>query len=403
MVEEAVSAPESGSGSSWCPPIYFNHKCYSSSFLSKARLAGLPQSVGPGPVRLVMREVMMFLIGSSYKSQSVLRRLGIKGAPRPDFVVEELKGKSRVLHLKANIEIPTRTDQVEAFCREVCSKVNACPYLISTKRYSEMTCPMDCQNRPKTEFKEEEPIHTPKTSSGKSSKKRRKRRNPDSLLLEEQRVDRDSSSSGDTTAASSRAASPDRRRRRYERRPWHSLLPKSEMKTRGAKLPDFKHWSKYKKEEKVEEKPVQDPEGDTLYSYHDRHVMQPVCVNVGGGGVRSTRRLELPAAFSMSDFPKPSTPKRQQLSATNGPPPIREIKLALNPELWTPVDTMKFLAQTSDCQHLAPFMVQDDIDGHAFMLLNYPTVKSYWKLKTETAIHLCQHVESVRLAHIKQF
>ena len=83
-------------GGSWCPPIYFNYKCYSSSFLSKARLAGLPQQVGPGAVRLVMSAVMNYLVGSSFKSSAVLKRLEAKTErPREDFVIEEVKGKSR--------------------------------------------------------------------------------------------------------------------------------------------------------------------------------------------------------------------------------------------------------------------------------------------------------------------
>ena len=84
-------------------------------------------------------------------------------------------------------------------------------------------------------------------------------------------------------------------------------------------------------------------------------------------------------------------------------PSIRNIRLTSNPEKWTVSDTVKFLAQTTDCAHLASFMREEDIDGQAFLLLNYPTVKEYWHLKTETAIQLCQHVESVRLAHITQF
>ena len=66
---------------------------------------------------------------------------------------------------------------------------------------------------------------------------------------------------------------------------------------------------------------------------------------------------------------------------------------------WTPQDTAQFLAQTNDCAHLARLIVDDDIDGPAFMMLNYPTVKAYWKLKTSTAISLCRHIESVILAH----
>jgi hypothetical protein len=58
--------------------------------------------------------VLNLLIGSSFKSGSVLKRLELKDGsnPRQFFVVEEFKGKSRVVNLKANIEIPTRQDQV---------------------------------------------------------------------------------------------------------------------------------------------------------------------------------------------------------------------------------------------------------------------------------------------------
>ena len=140
--------------SSWCPEIYFNYKCYSASFLSKARLASLPRSVGPGTVRLVMRTVIGLLVGSSYKSGSILKRLECNSeVPRKDFVIEEVKGKSRVLNLKANIEIPTRTYQVEKMCKDVCQKVGACPNLVSMQQYlTDDGCPADCQNRPKSNF-----------------------------------------------------------------------------------------------------------------------------------------------------------------------------------------------------------------------------------------------------------
>ena len=102
-------------------------------------------------------------------------------------------------------------------------------------------------------------------------------------------------------------------------------------------------------------------------------------------GAKKGRR-ELPPAFTLSDFPIP-------------PPDIRQIKLSDNPEFWSANDTARFLAQTSDCAHLARFIVEEDIDGQSFMLLNYPLIKEYWKLKTSTAISLCRHVESVILAH----
>merc|ERR1719312_2351398 len=102
---------------------------------------------------------MNYLVGSSFKSQSVLKRLEVKEPERPreDYVIEELKGKSRVLHLKAKVEIPTKARDVDKFLKDVCAKVCACPNLVSTERYSDLdSCPIDCQNRPKTEFKDED-------------------------------------------------------------------------------------------------------------------------------------------------------------------------------------------------------------------------------------------------------
>jgi hypothetical protein len=91
------------------------------------------------------------------------------------------------------------------------------------------------------------------------------------------------------------------------------------------------------------------------------------------------------------------------LKALRSPPPIRDIQLQSNPERWSVEDTAEFLSATTDCAHLAHFMLEDGIDGAAFMLLTYPTVKSYWSLSMPSAIQLCQHVESVKLAHYKQF
>ena len=111
---------------SWCPPIYFNHLCYSASFLSKHRLESLPRFIGSGPVRLVMREVLSRLIGASFKSGAVLKKLevGEESVRRPDYWLEPMKGKSRVLALQADVEIPSLAWQVGGFCREVCQKVN---------------------------------------------------------------------------------------------------------------------------------------------------------------------------------------------------------------------------------------------------------------------------------------
>jgi len=82
-----------GGSSSWCPKIYFNYRCFTGPYLSKGRLMLLPQSVGPGPVSLVIREVVSMLINVAYKSSRVLRELQLDGAPDPAMQQQVLGAK----------------------------------------------------------------------------------------------------------------------------------------------------------------------------------------------------------------------------------------------------------------------------------------------------------------------
>ena len=45
------------------------------------------------------------------------------------------------------------------------------------------------------------------------------------------------------------------------------------------------------------------------------------------------------------------------------PPPERSIRLTSNPEYWSPMDTARFFAQTTDCRHLAHLMVPLFVKG----------------------------------------
>lgn len=383
--EEKV--PENDKDGSWCPPIYFNYKCYSASFLSRARLASLPKSVGPGPVQLVMREVLNLIIGSSFKSGSVLKRLETKRETPPAyFVTEELKGKSRVLNLKANVEIPTKASQVQKYLREMCQKVSACPNLVATRVYDDI-CPANCHSRPRADFRDEDSNNGSSTSTVPRRKQGtgRKRRHPDALLVESSRnaAAASPSTSGDdgSEGSSSRPTSPIRRQRRTKE--WESILPKSEIRTRGAKLPNFRIHMKIRPSVK-DRKDMEKSSLRASFGYGDAN---------SPGLRRKGRKKELPPAFTMADFP-PEEPR---------PPPIRIIRLADNPDKWSAKDTARFLAQTADCAQLARFALEDAVDGRAFMLLNYPTVMEYWRLKPATAIKLCRHIESVRLAHATQY
>lgn len=63
----------------WCDKIFFNYKCYSGPFLSRNKLSQLPKSVGPGPLFLVIREVLNMIISVAYKPAKLLKDLEHEG------------------------------------------------------------------------------------------------------------------------------------------------------------------------------------------------------------------------------------------------------------------------------------------------------------------------------------
>lgn len=58
--------------------IYFNHKCFTGPSLSKGKICSLPQYVGPGPLRLVMEEVVTKVISVAYVPPRILNDLSSK-------------------------------------------------------------------------------------------------------------------------------------------------------------------------------------------------------------------------------------------------------------------------------------------------------------------------------------
>jgi len=63
------------SSKSWCPRIFINHKCFTGPALSKSKICELPQYVGPGPITLVLQEVISKIIQVAYVPNRVLNEL----------------------------------------------------------------------------------------------------------------------------------------------------------------------------------------------------------------------------------------------------------------------------------------------------------------------------------------
>ena len=108
-----MSTGGTAGSSSWCPKIYFNYRCFTGPYVSKGRLMLLPQSVGPGPVSLVIREVLSMLINVAYKSSRILRELQLDGAPNPSMQQQILGAKYAVC--SPLIMIATLCDKADSY------------------------------------------------------------------------------------------------------------------------------------------------------------------------------------------------------------------------------------------------------------------------------------------------
>lgn len=142
---------------SWCPRIYFNHKCFTGPALSKSKICELPQYVGPGPVILVLQEVISKIISVAYVPNRILTELSSK-------TFNELLGKNKIKKTEAiefkakyqkrtyhdEIQVARNSDQVEEYCRSVCQHLKCCYNLFSPHRYSGDDCPSNCRGLTKS-------------------------------------------------------------------------------------------------------------------------------------------------------------------------------------------------------------------------------------------------------------
>jgi len=398
---------------SWCPPIYFNHLCYSASFLSRHRLESLPRYIGGGPVRLVMREVLSRLIGSSFKSGAVLRKLEVSGRPRPGFWVETMKGKSRVLMLQADVEIPSMSSQVVPFCREVCQKLSCCPYLFGPQLVGE-ECPSACNSRPKSDF------HVATTESGDQRNRRGTKRG-----RRKGKVGTDIAGGQQTPSGTGGAPSPSSS---AGSSPSASPTPSTAVTTcttresspcadrqlagqpSDTEVEALQRILAEKCQDKMEEDeeetrgespPPQPPSPKLLRSKSSLTALLPKPDGRLGGGAHSEIGNKkrgssgLGPAFQIDlDAPCPQFVD---------PPPVKGIMLASNPLLWTPTQVAEYLSQQEDVARLAPLFLKDEVDGAALLLLNLPSMLDHWQLRLGEGVSLAKHVESVKLAFYSQF
>lgn len=91
--EPKLAKEEMKSSEEWCDRIYFNYKCYAGPSISRNKLSQLPKHVGPGPLSLVLKEVLNKIISTSYKPAKLLKDWESEGPPEEGMRLEMLRAK----------------------------------------------------------------------------------------------------------------------------------------------------------------------------------------------------------------------------------------------------------------------------------------------------------------------
>ncbi|XP_077295984.1 scm-like with four MBT domains protein 2 [Arctopsyche grandis] len=418
-----------------CDRIYFNYKCYSGPFLSKNKLSQLPKHVGPGPLSLVIREVLNMIISVAYKPGRLLKDWEWEGKVQPNIKLDVLKAKLKTNTHHANVQVVSKSEQIPSFCKDMCSKLQACPYLFGPTEITDQ-CPERCLLvNNKTKFR---------MLSFKGKKRRRRgthfmtvRARERRAALENENLSKDGAESGNESDQSlpstplhsesgTRPNSPDSNnsdpsnKKSRKKREARVNIPPMEMKTRGAKLPNFAlqikqgHWNR--------------KDVETIYNNTCVVPRKQYSDDTESDNSNSCNSNETKINGDMehiSDVSDSEEPELKKLRVTPLHEPLRydtksigysdssislqsvnhcEMNLPLppNPSVWTVDDLFKYLNRFDDCREMACKIKEEEIDGIAFIMLNLPTMREHLKLKTESALALCKHVTSLKMTYFSQ-
>lgn len=201
-----------------------------------------------------------------------------------------------------------------------------------------------------------------------------------------------------------RPNSPDsleyKRSQRRKREPKNNY-PKLEMKTRGAKLPNFAlqikqaHWNK---------KDVQTIYNSTCVKKNSQDSDTENETNESSSNSRDAKNIsdvsdseepELKKLKFNTYDPLPSDNKMFEKDMTmswmKG-----KLKLSPNPLDWSVDDVYAYLSSTDDCKLIAEKMKQEEIDGQAFVMLDLPVIREFLHMKKEFALQLSKHIAMMR-------
>ncbi|XP_011305644.1 scm-like with four MBT domains protein 1 [Fopius arisanus] len=400
----------------WCPKIYFNYRCCTGPMISKGKLAALPKAVGPGPVVLVMREVLSMIVSVGYRSARILKVLQCDTKPDPGYHLEILKAKYKNNTYRASVAVITSGDMVADFCKSICKKLMVCQNLFGPHEV-EAECPDKCSRMNKSKYVA---IHNGKRGKPKGyesilvqkpkpwGKKKRKRRGRWANR------DKEGSDNGEREEEINYFSLD------LERNNLEEIDECVDGKPQLSEIDVMIQKGESGKEERSKpELGSSNASDDSRSSFNERRgkeifVDSPGSSNEknssksgkGDNGKSRKRDRDREADFDDEGESEGSEDDVEYIERQKKQRRPKTRKLDSNPLFWTVDDVFRYLKKTNDCKDIADRVKQEEIDGLAFLLLNLPSLTQHMKLRTSLAMKLCRHVEQVKvtffLRHINE-
>lgn len=212
---------------------------------------------------------------------------------------------------------------------------------------------------------------------------------------------------------------PSNKKPRRKREP-RTNIPPMEMKTRGAKLPNFAlqmkegHWNR---------KDVETIYNNTCVVPRKQFSDDSESDNNSNSNSSETKNIEdIERISDVSDSEEPElkklrvTPINEQFqfdsktfgysdsSASLQSSNNCEVNSVLptDPSAWTVEDVYKYLMKFEDCKEIANKLKEEEVDGTAFIMLNLPTMREHLRMKNKPALTLCKHVANLKCLYFSQ-
>uniref|UniRef100_A0A8D9EQS5 Scm-like with four MBT domains protein 1 n=2 Tax=Cacopsylla melanoneura TaxID=428564 RepID=A0A8D9EQS5_9HEMI len=363
-----------------CPPlgsigcekitIYLNHKCFTGPFLSKSKLAALPKVIGPGPIKLVLLDVVKRIANLAYVQMRILRELEASSSKPPEGRTrEELKVKYKKRVYKGTIEVANRLDSVKAYCADVCKKLQVCTNLISLEPCPD--CPLNCTERIKMKNTKDKKTNT-KQSIDYKSFIYKPLTNPVNLVnrvpFQEDVPPPKETSPEDSIVWSKEKCLRKRKVNVYLER------EKKRLKINDEETGSSNSKSKESEENSAEEEKQANGNKQTSQTINKED----------GMNTNDTKRdifLQV-RTWNESKLPLPNKP---------------------NPLQWTEEDVFQCISAIPALCSVAPLLKAEAIDGLALTLLNLNLCRHNLNLDIDTSILLCRLIEIARAKYLSIF